>query len=71
MDRIWVNRAKSFKDAEKFDEDYYLNMTGSERLEIIQYLRETYFKIKRGKKNENRKGLRRSVKVIQQEITNY
>ncbi len=66
MDKIWVNKAKSFKDAEKFDEEYYLNMTGSKRLEIIQYLRETYFKLKRGKKNENRKGLRRSVKIIQQ-----
>ena len=66
MSKIWINKTKSFSAAEKYDEDYYLNMTGSERLETMQYLREIYFKIKKAKRNESRKGLRRSVKVIKQ-----
>ena len=66
MNKIWINKTKSFSAAEKYDEDYYLNMTGSERLETMQYLREIYFKIKKAKRNESRKGLRRSVKVIKQ-----
>lgn len=66
MNKIWINKTKSFSAAEKYDEDYYLNMTGSERLETMQYLREIYFKIKKAKRNEGRKGLRRSVKVIKQ-----
>ena len=66
MNKIWINKTKSFSAAEKYDEDYYLNMTGSERLETMQYLREIYFKIKKAKRNESRKGLRISVKVIKQ-----
>ena len=66
MNKIWVNKAKSFSAAERFDEDYYLNMSCSKRLEIMQYLREICIKIKKGKKHEGGKGLRRSIKVIQQ-----
>jgi len=63
MKKIWINKANSFKSAEKFDEYYYLNMSEAERLETMQYLREIFYKIK---KNENRKRLRRTVKIIQQ-----
>jgi len=66
MKRIWVNKAQSFKAAKEFDRDYYLKMNASERLETMQLLREWYFKIKKGLKNENRKRLRRVVKIIQQ-----
>ncbi len=66
MHKIWVNKTESFKSAEKSDTGYYLNMTSSERLEMMQYLREIYFKFRKGKRNESRKGLRGSVKVIQQ-----
>ena len=66
MEKIWVNKATSFADAEKFDEDYYFNLTSLERLEIMQFLRESYYKIKKDLNNESRKGLRRVVKVIKQ-----
>ena len=64
MKKIWVNKARSFKDAEKFDSNYYAAMSRTERLETMQFLRETYHKIK-NLKNESRKRLRRVVKVIQ------
>ena len=66
MKRIWVNKAKSFKAARKFDRDYYLKMNALERLETVQLLREWYFKIKKGLKNEDRERLRRVIKIIQQ-----
>jgi hypothetical protein len=66
MKKIWVNKTYSFKSAEKFDEDYYLGMGRLERLEIMQFLREIHSKMKSGTKGENRKGLRRLIKIVQQ-----
>lgn len=66
MKKIWVNKAGSFRSAERFDEEYYLGLSRSERLEIIQHLREIYFKIKKEGKGESRKGLRRLIKIVQQ-----
>jgi hypothetical protein len=63
--KIWVNKAKSFKEAEEFDKNYYLAMSHLERLETMQFLREAYFKFKKGFKNESRKRLHRFVKIIQ------
>ncbi len=60
-----MNRALSFKEAKIFDEGYYRGMTGTERLDAIQFLREARNKFNKGK-NEDRKGLRRIIKVIQQ-----
>jgi hypothetical protein len=65
MEKIWINKTDSFKSAEKFDEEYYLNMTSSERLELMQYLREAYFNFRKAKKGENRKRLRGYIKIIQ------
>lgn len=65
MKKIWINRASSFEEAREFDENYYRAMTGAQRLEAVQFLREAHEKFNKGK-NENRKGLRRFIKVIQQ-----
>lgn len=65
MKKVWVNKTGSFKDAEKFDRDYYFNMSASARLETIQLLREMYFKIKKGYIHESGKRLRRVIRVIQ------
>ncbi len=65
MKRIWVNKADSFNIAKKFDQDYYLNMSTAERLEVVQSLRESYLKMKRRLKNEGRERLRRVVKIVQ------
>jgi len=45
MRKVWIHRSNSFKEADNFDEKYYSNMTGIKRLEIVQFLREAYFKI--------------------------
>jgi len=65
MKKIWVNKVDTFEAAKRFDEYYYLSMSRTKRLETMQFLREIYFKINNGKKNESRKRLRRVVKIIQ------
>ena len=65
MKKIWVNKAHSFEEAEKFDENYYLAMSEVERLETVQYLREMYYKMKGNLKDEGRERLRRIIKIIQ------
>ncbi len=65
MKKIWVNKTDAWESAKRFDENYYLSMSRTKRLETMQFLRETYFKMKRGEKNESRKRLRRVIKIIQ------
>jgi len=64
MKKIWINKASSFKKAEDFDDEYYLNLGASERLDIVQFLRESCFKVRGRSNNARRKGLRRSIKII-------
>ena len=33
MKKIWVNRAKSFEEAQDFDDEYYLSLSSTERVE--------------------------------------
>ena len=63
--KIWIHKVNSFEEAEYFEQKYYSNMSSSQRLEIVQLLRERYFKIKKQSKHEGRKRLRRSIKIIQ------
>jgi len=65
MKKIWLKRVRSFKEAQDFDENYYLKASGIERLETVQYLREMYFKIRGVTKHEGRERLRRVIKIIQ------
>ena len=65
MRKIWVHKAKSFKEAEEFNRNYYLSMSASERIETMQFLREIYSGFKKHFKNESRKRLQRIIKVIQ------
>ena len=60
MKRIWINKAKSFKEAEEFDRKYYAQMTPEERLRIVQELREMYFKFARVRSRK----LQRVIKII-------
>ena len=67
MEKIWVHKARSFSDGEEFDRNYYRGMSGSERLEIVQILREEYKNIHPEKGNErSRKGLRKVLTIIDQ-----
>jgi hypothetical protein len=57
----------SYEEAHRLDKEYYLSMSPKRRLEIVQTLREEYYKIKKDKKKrENRKRLRRVIRVIKQ-----
>ena len=65
MQKIWVRKAKSFSEAQEQDIEYYLKMSPQERLETVQFLREQYPKFARVKLYESRKGLRRTVRIVQ------
>jgi hypothetical protein len=65
-DTIWINKAESFEAARKFEDAYYRGLSGAERLETIQMLRETHFRLKGLYPGENRKRLRRVLRVIKQ-----
>ncbi|MFH1854572.1 MAG: hypothetical protein ABH815_04595 [Candidatus Omnitrophota bacterium] len=65
MKKIWVHKVNSFKKAKDFEVKYYSDLSGSERIDIVQFLREQYFKLKGRLKDESRKGLRRSIKIVQ------
>jgi len=64
--KVWVKKLCSFSEARDQDLEYYLNMSAEERLETIQFLREQYFKIKGTDSDESGKGLRRTVRIVQQ-----
>ena len=66
MKKVWINRAKSFEDAQDFDGAYYLNLSSTERVESVQILREEYFKSHGLKFREDGKRLRRVFRVIKQ-----
>ena len=67
MRKIWVNKANSFSDAEKFERSYYSKMLPSEKLDTIQWLREEYFRShKMGGSDAGGKRLRRVLKIIEQ-----
>jgi hypothetical protein len=64
--KIWVNKWNSFKEAQEFDDSYYLSLTPIERLETVQFLREEYWKLKKDTKHESGKRLRKVLKLIKQ-----
>lgn len=64
MKKIWINRAENFKEAERFDADYYRNMTPEERIDAMELLRKEYWKLKKGGLNAHRQRLRRVVTII-------
>jgi hypothetical protein len=66
MKRIWVKKYSGFQGARTTEFEYYERMTSSARVETVQVLREMCFKLKGGRQNDCSKGLRRTVKVIQQ-----
>lgn len=43
-EKMWARKTDSHKEAERFDLEYYLNMTPQKRVETMQYLRGIYYK---------------------------
>ena len=68
MKRIWIKKLNSFKTAKRFDVNYYLSMSPTERLETMQILRETVLKFKQGLKYEKNRKLQRVIKIIDKSI---
>jgi len=66
MKKIWVNKARSFEEAQDFDNSYYSSLSCLERVESVQILREEYFKSHGLKLSENGKRLRRVFSIIKQ-----
>ena len=66
MEKIWVNRARSFEEAQDFDNAYYLSLSSTQRLESVQILREEFFKSNGLKFREDGKRSRRVLRVIKQ-----
>jgi len=66
MNRIWINKAGSFEEADKFEAEYYEELTSEKRVEAVQLLREACFKSKGLELGENGKRLRRVLSVIKQ-----
>jgi hypothetical protein len=64
---IWINKTKSFEDAQEFDTAYYLNLSSAERVETVQVLREAHFKSNGLFRRESGKRLRRVLRVIKQD----
>jgi len=64
--KVWAHVARSYEDAQEFDDAYYLSMSSEERVETVQVLRERYSKMKKGSSHECRKRLRRVLRVIEQ-----
>jgi hypothetical protein len=65
MEKIWINKARSFREAQDFDDNYYLAMSETQRLETVQFLREIYSRLKGNLKYARRGRLRRFIKIIQ------
>lgn len=64
----FVNKAKSFKKAAAFDENYYMNRTPEECISDVQVCREHYFKMHNINVDEIRKRFRRTVRVIKRKV---
>jgi len=64
--RIWINKANSFDEAQKFETAYYLSLSSAERVETVQILREAHFKSNGLFRRENGKRLRRVLRIIKQ-----
>lgn len=63
MKKIWVHKASSFKDAERFDRRYYQAMSPRERVETVDWLRQVARKFKKIGHGGTR--LRRVVTIVQ------
>ena len=47
MKKIWVHKATSFQEAERFDRRYYQAMSAKERVETVDWLRQVARKLKK------------------------
>jgi len=66
-----VKKATSFKEAETFDDEYYKNLSSSERIETVQFLREQHFKLNGLNFNENRNDCEEFLELLNKHKVKY
>jgi hypothetical protein len=64
MKKIWVHKATSFEDAERFERRYYRAMSAKERVETVDWLRQVVAR-KWNKQYAGGKRLRRVITIVQ------
>ena len=64
LKHIWLKKFNSFRKADAADIQEYINMSPNKKLELMQYLRESYYKLDKKMYNESKKGLQRTIKII-------
>ncbi len=62
MKKVWVHKATSFEDAERFEQRYYRTMSRKERVETVDFLRRIARKMK---KTNGGTRLRRVITIVQ------
>ena len=62
MKKIWVHKARSFEEAERFERKYYQTMSARERVETVDWLRQVARKLRKGNGGTR---LRRVITIVQ------
>ncbi len=63
MKKIWVHKASSFKEAERFERKYYRAMSAKERVDTVDWLRQVV--ARKLKKSNGGTRLRRVITIVQ------
>jgi len=62
LKKIWVQKATSFREAARFDRQYYQALSPNERIEIVDRLRSMVRKFRKGRNGGTR--LRKVIRVV-------
>ena len=68
---VWVNKAKSFRAAQDFEDAYYEHLSAEERIETIQVLREAYFRTIGGFTGEDGRGCEEFLALLNRHKVRY
>jgi hypothetical protein len=60
MEKMWLRKCASFEEEEEADREFWAQMTGDERVEALEQMRQDAWKIT----GERLEGLRRTVLVL-------
>jgi hypothetical protein len=60
VEKLWVRKGRSFAEEEEADREFWAQMTGRERVEALEELRQEAWKIT----GERIEGLRRTARVV-------
>jgi hypothetical protein len=60
VEKLWIRKGRSFAEEEAADREFWAQMTGRERVEALEELRQEAWKIT----GERIEGLRRTARVV-------